>query len=122
MRLFLDQGLPRSAVFHLEEKGIASTHAGDLGLATATDEMILKYCRETDWIVVTLDADFHAHLAVSRAARPSVIRIRIEGLRGQELARLLAEVLRISEQDLEHGSMISVSEAGIRVRRIPLLR
>lgn len=122
MRLLLDQGLPRSTVSYLHAKGIESMHAGEVGLATASDAAILAYSREQGLIVATLDADFHAQLAVSRAAGPSVIRIRIEGLRGQDLANLLAEVLKACAKDLADGAMISVSDAGIRVRRIPLLR
>src|SRR5437588_11569726 len=87
MRLLLDQGLPRSAVFHLDKLGIESTHAADVGLSTAPDSRILEHCRNNALVVVTLDADFHAQLALSRAAAPSVIRIRIEGLRGEDLAK-----------------------------------
>ena len=122
MRLFLDQGLPRSAVGHLLQQGIASTHAGEAGLTTASDAAILDQCRKEGWIVVTLDADFHALLALSGATVPSVIRIRIEGLRGEALAILLAKVLEACEKDLTEGAMISVTENGIRVRRLPLLR
>jgi predicted nuclease of predicted toxin-antitoxin system len=122
MKLLLDQGLPRSAVSYLAQKGTDSQHTGDCGLATANDSTILDRAREQGWIIVTLDSDFHTQLAISRADRPSVIRIRIEGLRGQEIADLVAEVVRVCESDLQDGAMVSVTSTGIRVRRIPLLR
>lgn len=122
MKFFLDQGLPRSTVLHLGKIGIAATHAADLGLSTAPDSTILDVCRQQGFTAVTLDADFHAQLALSNAGAPSVIRVRIEGLRGEELAKLLAEVVRLCEDDLEYGAMISVVESGVRIRRIPLLR
>ena len=122
MRLLLDQGLPRSAVFYLSRKGIDSQHTGDCGLATADDSSILDRAREQGWIIVTLDSDFHTQLALSRANKPSVIRIRIEGLHGQEIADLVAEVVGVCERDLQDGAMISVTATGIRVRRIPLMR
>jgi len=37
-----------------------------------------RHARQQQRICVTLDADFHTHLAVTNAATPSVIRIRIE--------------------------------------------
>jgi predicted nuclease of predicted toxin-antitoxin system len=72
-------------------------------------------------VVVTLDADFHAMLALSGAVRPSVVRVRIEGLQAQMLATLLIKVLEICADDLEKGAMVSVTENGARVRRLPLL-
>jgi predicted nuclease of predicted toxin-antitoxin system len=122
MKLLLDQGLPRSTVSRLLEVGIETAHVGDLGLATASDATIIDYARKQDWVVATLDADFHAQLALSGASTPSVIRIRIEGLLAEALAQLLATVLGICAEDLANGAMVSVSERGIRVRRLPLLR
>jgi predicted nuclease of predicted toxin-antitoxin system len=121
MRLLLDQGLPRSTVVHLENAGIEAAHVGDKGLATASDARILKAALEQGWVMVTLDADFHALLALSGAAGPSVIRIRIEGLRAEELARVLCNTLKVCEGDLTKGAMVSVTESGARVRQLPLL-
>ncbi len=77
MRLLLDQGLPRSAVEILSQSGVETVHVGDIGLASADDLAIIDYAEQHGQVVVTLDADFHAHLAISGAAKPSVIRIRV---------------------------------------------
>lgn len=122
MRLLLDQGLPRSTVLHLNNAGIDAAHVGDIGLATASDAMILNYSRQEGRAVVTLDADFHALLALSGAGGPSVIRIRIEGLRAQNLASLLVSVLEVCKDDVMRGAMVSVTENGLRIRQLPLLR
>src|SRR5437667_8095496 len=104
MMLLLDQGLPRYTALHLRHLGIPSTHAADAGLATASDATILDFGRERGWVIVTLDADFHAHLALSGAAGPSVIRIRIEGLRAEGLATLLSSVIEACSSDLAQGA------------------
>jgi predicted nuclease of predicted toxin-antitoxin system len=122
MRLLLDQGLPRSTVSYLHNKGVEAVHVGDLGLATASDSEILALGHQESMVVVTLDADFHALLALSRLNGPSVIRIRIEGLRGEALARLLVSVVQVCRDDLLKGAMVSVSENGIRIRRLPVFR
>ncbi|MGB2593168.1 MAG: DUF5615 family PIN-like protein [Candidatus Acidiferrum sp.] len=122
MTLLLDQGLPRSTVFHLRAVGIESIHVGERGLATASDASILDVARRENLIVVTLDADFHALLALSVAASPSVIRIRIEGLRGEQIANMLVDVLSLCEKDLAIGAVVSVTENGARIRRLPLVR
>jgi predicted nuclease of predicted toxin-antitoxin system len=64
-------------------------HVGDLGMATASDKEILGRALVERRAVVTLDADFHTILALENASGPSVIRIRIEGPRGPELAALI---------------------------------
>jgi len=122
MRLLLDQGLPRSTCLHLRKFGIEAIHTGDRSLAAASDAEILDISRQEGRIVVTLDADFHTLLVLSAASGPSVIRIRIEGLRAEGVANLLMKVLKSCEDDLLKGAMISVTTDGIRVRRLPLLR
>ena len=121
MRLLLDQGLPRSTIHHLETAGVESAHVGEKGLATASDEKIIDFARQGGWVVVTL-SDFHALLALSGATSPSVVRIRIEGQRAEGLATLLVNVLKVCKDDLVQGAMISVTENGARIRRLPLLR
>lgn len=120
MRLLLDQGLPRSTVLYLRDKGIEAIHVGDKGLATAADSKILDCGRREGFVVVTLDADFHALLALAGLTGPSVIRIRIEGLRGENLARLLVTVLQVCTDDLLKGAMVSVTENGVRIRHLPV--
>jgi hypothetical protein len=66
-----------------------------------------------------LGCGIHAILALSGAAKPSVIRVRIEGLRSKHLAGLSAEACM---DELLKGSMVSVSESGVRIRRLPLIR
>ena len=81
MRFLLDQGLPRSAARLLRDEGIDTLHVGDIEMSTAEDVEILERGRQDQQTIVTLDAYFHAILALSGAISPSVIRIRIEGLR-----------------------------------------
>jgi predicted nuclease of predicted toxin-antitoxin system len=51
------------------------------GSPDASDAVILDYAREEGRVIVTLDADFHTLLALTGATFPSVVRVRIEGLR-----------------------------------------
>jgi predicted nuclease of predicted toxin-antitoxin system len=119
--ILLDQGLPRTTVLRLRESGLDAEHVGDCGLATADDRTTLDHARLHGQILVTLDADFHAQLALSGAPAPSVIRIRIEGLKAEQLATLLRGVLKQCDDDLKSGAMVTVTESGVRLRRLPLL-
>ena len=120
MKLLLDQGLPRGTVRHLTDMGITAEHVGDLGMSTATDAQILEAARDRQAVVVTLDSDFHALLATLRAVSPSVVRVRIEGLKGEQLAMILQRVLAVAGEELEAGAMVSVTADRIRVRRLPI--
>lgn len=121
MDLLLDQGLPRSTVQHLLALGLESEHVGALGLAMATDEAILAEGIARGAIVVTLDADFHAILARSGAAQPSVIRIRIQGLKGEDIAKLVNQVVQAVESDLLAGAAATVTKRRLALRRLPLI-
>lgn len=122
MKLLLDQGLPRSTILHLAGMGIAAEHVGELGMARAADADILNVARKRQAVVVTLDADFHALLATSRATNPSVVRIRIEGLKGEQTAALLGQVLAVAIAEIEAGAAVSVTARRIRVRLLPIGR
>jgi predicted nuclease of predicted toxin-antitoxin system len=89
MKPLLDQGLPRSTAELLRRSGIDAVHVGEVGYSTADDASILKKALEEGRVVVTLDADFHALLALSVAVFPSVIRLLIEGLKGKSAAKLI---------------------------------
>lgn len=121
MRFLLDQGLPRSTVAELARQGFDSEHVGQLGMATATDREVLETARDRDAVVVTLDADFHALLAADHVATPSTIRIRIEGLNGNDVANLIEQVFSAAQSELEAGAAVSVTRTGIRVRLLPLV-
>jgi predicted nuclease of predicted toxin-antitoxin system len=120
MTLLLDQGLPRTTGKYLQVMGIMAEHVCDLGMAAATDEAILIAARNRAAVVVTLDADFHALLARSRATTPSVIRIRVEGLKAAELASLLSDVVTVAAGELQAGAAASVTLHSVRVRSLPI--
>ena len=120
MKLLLDQGLPRSTVKHLAAAGIAAEHVGELGMASASDDAILLAAQQRQAVVVTLDADFHRLLAASHASSPSVVRIRIEGLRGDQLAAILTRVVGAASAELDAGAVASLTPNRIRVRMLPI--
>ncbi|MBI4579418.1 MAG: DUF5615 family PIN-like protein [Planctomycetes bacterium] len=120
MRLLLDQGLPRTTAAILTKAGIETVHVGDIGMATATDLDILEHARQRGETVVTLDSDFHAILALSGHSKPSVIRVRIEGLQAGEMADLLLRVVALTSEYLSSGAVVSVTHHRVRVRRLPL--
>lgn len=120
MRLLLDQGLPRGAAALLREAGWDAEHVGERGMARAEDSAILEVARQEQRIVITLDADFHALLAVSGNDTPSVLRIREEGLNSTAVANLIQRVFTLAHSDLEQGALVTVSNGKLRIKRLPI--
>ena len=75
-----------------------------------------------DRVVITLDADFHALLAHSGALSPSVLRLRVEGLGGREIASLIRTILGACSADLASGAVATADTTRLRLRRLPLIR
>lgn len=122
IRLLLDQGLPRSTATFLRAVGWDVQHVGDVGMSRASDREILDHARREQRVCVTLDADFHSQLAVSGATGPSTVRIRVEGLNGRALAELLQRVWPMVCDDLDRGSIATITERNVRMRHLPIGR
>ncbi len=86
-------------------------------MSTATDEEIVAWSSEQRAIVVTLDADFHAILAVSRAGAS---RIRMQGLGALAVVDLVQTVLARFTHDLLHGSLITVKANKTTCHKLPI--
>jgi predicted nuclease of predicted toxin-antitoxin system len=117
-KLLLDQGLPRSTALILRTRGWDVVHVGEVRMSSAKDLEILVFAYENERIVVTLDADFHSLLMVKKMTSPSVVRLRLEGLKGEELAGVLEKILKDVSDDLAHGAMVTVNKKTIRVHRL----
>ncbi len=120
IRLLLDQGLPRSTVRHLEERGFDVCHVADIDHSRASNAEIMALALDQGRAIITLDSDFHRLLAISGASAPSVIRIRREGLRGSDVAGLVGHVLGQVGGQIERGAMVTVTERNIRLHQLPL--
>jgi len=90
-------------VLHLRKAGWDVIHAYDMDLSRASDRQILEDARRAGRTVVTLDADFHALLAVEDANGPWVVRIRKEALR---------ENLWVSHPRVASGTPVTTSSQG----------
>jgi predicted nuclease of predicted toxin-antitoxin system len=119
-RLLLDQGLAPRAADLLRERGWNATHVSEIGMQCAEDFEILDLARETGQVCVTLDHDFHAHLAMTGVVHPSVVLLRVQGLDAHGQAELIRAVCERCEEALHDGAAVSADAKSIRVRRLPL--
>ncbi len=120
--MLLDQGLPRTAASLLRERGWDVQHVSERGMSRAEDVAIIALAREEQRIVVTLDADFHALLAMSGATGPSVLRIRMEGQKADQVASLVERVLALASDELNQGAMITLADGKVRIKLLPVAK
>ena len=69
---------------------------------------------------MTLDADFHAILAVSGAQGPSVIRMRLQGLGAAEVVAVIRKVVASFDVELTRGCLITVKALKTTCHRLPI--
>ena len=122
MKLLLDQGLPRSLVHSLSGSGHPTTHVADLAMAAAPDEDILALAIREHAVIVTMDSDYHTLLALRGLSWPSVIRVREQSLRSDDLLALLLPVLELIETELRAGVAVSLTRRRLRYQRLPVGR
>lgn len=86
----------------------------------AEDIQILERARNEARICITLDHDFHMHLALTGHGYPSVMLLRVQGLDGQDQADLIQSVCIQCNRELSEGAAVSADTESIRLRRLPL--
>lgn len=118
--LVFDQGLPRRAAEELRRLGWDVVHVGELSMQRAGDPEILALARARGAAAVTLDADFAAVLALTGATAPSVIHVRVERFNAARATATLPAIVESHLGLLAAGCILSVTEAGIRARALPL--
>jgi predicted nuclease of predicted toxin-antitoxin system len=122
VKLLVDMNLSPSWIDRLAPHGFEAVHWSTIGAATASDVEILTWANEHGFVIVTNDLDFSAILAASAGVTPSVVQIRTQDLLSNEAVSIVAKALDAHREDIERGALLSIDEAGTRVRVLPLRR
>ena len=96
MKLLLDQNLSHRLVGALESSYAGSIHVRDIGLASASDDVVWSRAQQHGLMIVTKDADFH-QMSLLKGHPPKVVWIR----RGNCSTAEIEEILRTRRADLE---------------------
>ena len=92
MRFLLDENLsPRLGVF-LRDAGHDVVHVRDIGLMSATDEVVIEAARSERRVLISADTDFGTLLARTASNSPSfVLMRRASGRRAVDQAALIGD-------------------------------
>lgn len=109
---------PRTAQY-LRERGHNAVHLREQGLQHLPDIQIVAKAVAEQRIILTHDLDFGRIVALSRERAPSVVTFRLDDMRAGAVNRHLDELVTRFATELEGGVLISVTDQGVRVRRLP---
>src|SRR6202051_2576949 len=118
-RILPDQGLAPHTAAILRRNGFNAAHVSEIGVEQAEDIQIMEKARIDERVCVTLDHDFHAHLAATGQGSPSVVLLRVQGLDAQGQADLIRSIYNQCENELSEGAVVSADRESIRIRRLP---
>jgi len=110
---------PRTATW-LSERGHDAVHAFHIGLARASDRVLLDRAVSEERIVITADTDFPQLLALSGSTTPGVILLRGGDYTQQEIEDLLVRALDAVPEATLTRSICVVDRQRIRCRPLPL--
>ena len=119
MKFLIDMNLSPEWVNVFEQHGWHAVHWQEIGEPNASDNTIMVWARQHNYIVFTRDLDFGTLLAMTTADGPSVIQIRAKDVMPQNLGNLLMAILREHQSVIESGALLTVTEDRARVRILP---
>jgi len=120
VKFLANMGISPDTVTWLRGLGYDAIHLDKEGLGRLPDSQILVRAHAEGYIVLTHDLDFGDLMAASGASAPSVIIFRLRNMRPDSVNRHLRQIIERFDQELERGAIITVTEANIRVRDLPI--
>ena len=120
MKLLVDLNLSPAWVETLQADGHEVMHWSGMESPRSPDAELMRFALKRGWTVFTNDIEVDALLAHIRGSKPSVLQVRAQDVSPGHLAPLVLRVLRRFAKELEAGAIVTVEEAGEKVRVLPL--
>ena len=121
MKLLIDNALSPVIAEELTAAGFDAVHVRELGIQHASDEIIFDRAAADGRVVISADTDFGTLLALRKVQHPSVVLWRrSEPRRPKPQAKMLADVLRRVESDIDDGAVVVIQASRVRIRRLPI--
>lgn len=122
LSLLADMGVSPTTIKTLRDAGYNVVHVSEIGLAMASDAVILSRAHSEGRIVITFDLDFGNIMAASGKTVPSVITIRTANQTPTVVNPLLLRIIAKQRESLEAGCLLVIEEGRQRLRRLPISR
>jgi len=121
MRFLLDADIPRSSAKVFRKLGHKVVDVRDINLGGATDEEIIKYAKENNFILVTKDIEFASVLRYPTGSHVGIIVLRLPfDFTSEQINTFLDDFIK-SVKIEELVNNVTIVELGkYRIRRFPL--
>jgi predicted nuclease of predicted toxin-antitoxin system len=119
MIFLIDMNLPPAWREMLTFDDCSALHWSEVGRGNDSDLSIIEYARNHDCVIVTQDLDFGDILQYTGATKPSVIQIRLENTDPQQCRDAVTSLLRLVNNELAAGALVTLSPRKHRVRVLP---
>jgi predicted nuclease of predicted toxin-antitoxin system len=120
IKILIDMNLPPKWIDVFDAEGWEAVHWSNIGDFGATDEVIMKWALDHDFMVFTHDLDFGSILAATSAAALSVIQVRTQNVMPESVGIIVVDAVRKFKDELDDGALISVDHKKARARVLPL--
>lgn len=118
--IVVDMNLSPDWIPVLAAAGHTAIHWSAVGDPCALDPEIVDWARTNDHLILTHDLDFGTLLAQTRAARPSVVIVRVDDPDAAAVGALVLAALQQHASDLATGALVSLDVTRSRVRVLPI--
>jgi len=122
MKILLDANMSPKWTAVLVAGGHDAIHWGSVGILSAPDEELMRFCVSESRLLVTHDLDFGRILARSREGRPSVLQIRTGDPRVTTWSGPVLLVLQNYQKEIEAGAFVTLDDGKTRIRLLPFDR
>jgi predicted nuclease of predicted toxin-antitoxin system len=120
MKFLIDMPLSPKLALWLSHRGHDAVHAVELGLAQASDIIILEHAQKEQRVIITADLDYPRLLALAKAEEPGLILFRGGNYSRQEIIERLTRVFELIPGVEILNSIIVIEKNRIRRRFLPI--
>lgn len=120
LQFLADMNLLPLTISALRREDYHIRRLSDLLSFDATDADILALARQQGMVIITQDLDFSALLALGEYRSPGIVTLCLTNTRPDTVTQRLKQVLPHVEMALLEGSTVTVEDAVVRIRKLPV--
>jgi predicted nuclease of predicted toxin-antitoxin system len=120
IKLLADMNISPQTVTALQGEGSDIIRVCEVMSGTASDLEILEFARQENRVIVTQDLDFSMLLALGGYNKPSLITLRLSLTDPNIVTQKLIDTIPQVEQILTEGGAVTIEDASVRTRRLPM--